>query len=181
MEQKQEVIKYPRRTSTQSPFDRRLIKEIVHRIEEGLPHQEAMREYGMSRWTLWNWMNQYGSPEYEAARKRFIKPAIKRQVLQAIDSGMSISEARIAYGLKDNGTIRYWIRRRKAENAELWVNLPEVKVSKKQLSTSEQKALEQQLAEAQLKIRALETMIDIAEEQLKIDIRKKSGAKQSPK
>jgi hypothetical protein len=56
-----------------------------------------------------------------------------------------------------------------------------VKASKKKPSTIEQNGLEQQLAEAQLKIRALETMIDIAEEQLKIDIRKKSGAKQSPK
>ena len=180
MEQKQEV-NYLIRTSNHQPFDKRLIKEIVRLIEEGLPQQEAMRKYGMSRWTLWQWMNQYASPEYEGVRKRFIKPAIKRQVLQAIDSGMSISEARIAYGLKDNGTIRYWIRRRKAENAELCASLPEVTASKKQPSTSEQKALEQQLAEAQLKIRALETMIDIAEEQLKIDIRKKSGAKQSPK
>ena len=34
------------------------------------------------------------------------------------------------------------------------------------------------LEEAELKIRALNTMIDMAEEQLKIEIRKKSGAKQ---
>lgn len=180
MEQKQEV-NYLIRTTNQQPFDKRLVKEIVRLVEEGLPHKEAVRKYGMSRWTLYQWMNQYASPEYESVRKRFIKPAIKRQVLQAIDSGMSISKARIAFGLKDNSTIRYWIRRRKAENAELSANLPEVKASKKKPSTIEQNGLEQQLAEAQLKIRALETMIDIAEEQLKIDIRKKSGAKQSPK
>ena len=33
--------------------------------------------------------------------------------------------------------------------------------------------------EAELKIKALNTLIDVAEEQLKIDIRKKSGARQS--
>jgi TolA-binding protein len=43
------------------------------------------------------------------------------------------------------------------------------------------KALQQQLQEAQLKIAALETMIEIAEKQFKIEIRKKPGAKQSPK
>ncbi len=37
------------------------------------------------------------------------------------------------------------------------------------------------LADAKLKITALETMIDIAEEQFKISIRKKSGAKQLQK
>ena len=35
------------------------------------------------------------------------------------------------------------------------------------------------LQEAELKIKALNTLIDVAEDQLKIDIRKKSGAKQS--
>ena len=49
----------------------------------------------------------------------------------------------------------------------------------KKKSGDEVRDLQQALAEAQLKIKALDTMIDIAEEQLKIDIRKKSGAKQS--
>ncbi len=38
--------------------------------------------------------------------------------------------------------------------------------------------LQKALEDAQLKIEALNTMIDVAEEQLKIDIRKKSGTKQ---
>ena len=41
------------------------------------------------------------------------------------------------------------------------------------------KALQEQLAYANLKIAALNTLIDVAEEQLKINIRKKPGAKQS--
>jgi hypothetical protein len=43
-------------------------------------------------------------------------------------------------------------------------------------------ALEQalkKLQEAELKVKALNTMIDVAEEQFKISIRKKPGAKQS--
>ena len=39
--------------------------------------------------------------------------------------------------------------------------------------------LQKALQEAELKIKALNTLIDVAEEQLKIEIRKKSGAKQS--
>jgi hypothetical protein len=43
------------------------------------------------------------------------------------------------------------------------------------------KQLKRQLELSQLKVEALETMIDIAEQELQIDIRKKSGAKQSKK
>ncbi|MBK7245556.1 MAG: hypothetical protein IPH98_17230 [Saprospiraceae bacterium] len=46
---------------------------------------------------------------------------------------------------------------------------------------SNELALEKALEEAELKIKALNTLIDLAEEQLNIDIRKKSGAKQSLK
>ncbi|MNH34984.1 hypothetical protein D3C79_956280 [compost metagenome] len=53
--------------------------------------------------------------------------------------------------------------------------------SKNQSENKERQALQKALMEANLKIKALDTMIDIAEEQLKIDIRKKSGAKQSSK
>lgn len=42
----------------------------------------------------------------------------------------------------------------------------------------EKAALQNALQQAELKIKALNTLIDVAEEQLKIAIRKKSGAKQ---
>jgi hypothetical protein len=41
------------------------------------------------------------------------------------------------------------------------------------------KRLQEQLAYANLRIAALNTLIDVAEEQLNINIRKKPGAKQS--
>jgi hypothetical protein len=40
------------------------------------------------------------------------------------------------------------------------------------------KALEQRLEDAQMKNIALETLIDVAEEQLKIQVRKKAGPRQ---
>ena len=50
-----------------------------------------------------------------------------------------------------------------------------------QHDSPEVRALKKALEEANLKVRALDTLIDIAEQQLKIDIRKKSGAKRSSK
>jgi transposase len=46
---------------------------------------------------------------------------------------------------------------------------------------AEIEALKKALEEANMKNRALNTLIDIAEEQLKIEIRKKPGARQSSK
>jgi transposase len=43
----------------------------------------------------------------------------------------------------------------------------------------ERLALQKALEEAQMKIRALNTLIDVAEDQFKIAIRKKPGARQS--
>jgi flavin-binding protein dodecin len=68
----------------------------------------------------------------------------------------------------------------KAEKAEVCIENKFQMVQKKPTSkSSETAALEKALQEAELKIKALNTLIDVAEDQLKIDIRKKSGAKQS--
>jgi uncharacterized membrane protein YgaE (UPF0421/DUF939 family) len=48
-----------------------------------------------------------------------------------------------------------------------------------ELKDTEKEALKKALEEAQLKISALNTLIDVAEDQFKIKIRKKAGARQS--
>jgi transposase len=53
--------------------------------------------------------------------------------------------------------------------------------SKKTATKVSNEALQKALEEAELKLKALNILIDVAEEQLKIDIRKKSGARQSSK
>jgi transposase-like protein len=137
--------------------------------------------YGMSGNTLHMWLTRYASPDYHPITNRSYKPSEKRSVLRAVESGMSINEAATVFGISSGMVIRGWMKKASAENADLSVIVPMKKPDKENLNPPDIKALERQLAEAQLKIRALETMIDIAEEQLKIDIRKKSGARQSPK
>ena len=106
----------------------------------------------------------------------------KRSVVRAIEAGMSIKEAQVAFGITWPATIKRWIREFEQEFVELSDPNP-IEVAKKTTpgNTSEMEALKKALAEANLKIKALDTMIDIAEQRLKIDIRKKSGARQSSK
>jgi transposase len=181
METKEEV-RFVGRTSKTGRFDKRQILEIVRAVESGIPRKELLWKYGMSTGSLAVWMSRYGSDHYHnSLKQRSFKLSEKRSVIRAVESGMNVREAAVAFGIGNVVLIQRWIQKYSRENAELAINLPPLKEKKKKPSLAEQQSLEQQLAQAQLKIHALETMIDIAEEQLKIDIRKKSGAKQSPK
>ena len=105
--------------------------------------------------------------------------------LEYIDTDQSYSELMEKYGIKGCGCIPNWIRKfelRKPTAKELEVR---IEMSKNRDKTdlerqqgSKIKKLEELLKREQLKTEALDTLIDIAEKKLKIDIRKKSGSRQ---
>ncbi len=181
MERSQGLI-YGQRTNGYSRYDKRLIVKIVKEVEAGLPRKEAIKMYGLGTSTLDSWLKMYGSENYQEHLKRKQYSALqKRTIVAAIEQcRMSIQEARVAYKIKNEKTIRAWLQQYKTGKLELCVDkqLPMGK-PKKIDTTTQAEALQKALQEAELKIKALNTLIDIAEEQLKIDIRKKSGAKQS--
>ena len=178
--QEQEI--YALRDHKQSRYDRRLILKIVKEIEAGLPRKEANRIYGLGKSTLHGWMRDYGSQDYqENMKRRTYNSLLKRTVVAAIEQGrLTVKEAKIAHNIKTEKIIRSWIAQYKTEKVEICIEKPSVLAKdKKTKKDLEKEALLQALKEAELKIKALNTLIDVAEDQLKIDIRKKSGAKQS--
>ena len=106
------------------------------------------------------------------------KKGVVDEVLKGI---LSKEEARCKYGIKGSSAILNWIR--KFEGNKSQSMNPKTKVRKSSKSIEEHEAenarLKQELDIEQLRNRALNVMIDIAENQFKIPIRKKSGAKQS--
>lgn len=166
------------RSSKQARFDKRLILKIVKEVEEGLPRKDAKRIYGLGRSSLDVWMNRYGSEHYhQNLKRRSYTKLQKRTIVTAIEQGrMTVREARTAYDIKTEKTIRAWILTFKNEKVDLCEETQPQMANK---VPPERQALEKALKEAELKIKALNTLIDVAEEHLKIDIRKKSGAKQS--
>jgi transposase-like protein len=94
-------------------------------------------------------------------------------------------EAMVTYGIKTPATIERWIKQLEQENTDLVASneawMKKNKFNKKDTTQNnpDVKALQKALEDAQLKILALNTLIDVAEEQLQINIRKKPGAKQS--
>jgi transposase len=173
---------YASRDKLQSRYDKRLILKIVKEVEEGLPRKEANRIYSLGKSTLDGWLKTYGSNNYQEHIKRKKYSSLqKRSIVNAIEQGrMSIEEAYIAYKIKNPKTIRNWLQQYKSEKVEICIETQVPMSKKKKTDTvSQTAALQKALQEAELKIKALNTLIDVAEEQLKIDIRKKSGARQS--
>jgi transposase-like protein len=174
------------RYSTKGCYDQRFIKQVVEEVEKGMSRVRACNEYGLKKYTLRSWMRKFGSTAYKQTLNKRFTATIKRSVVRAVTEGrLSIKEAQAAYGINNSKTIKAWIAWANQQNDELSVITGSMAKTNKQQQTSSQdlqatnEDLKKQLEEAQLKIAALNTLIDVAEEQLKINIRKKPGAKQS--
>lgn len=165
------------RSSNQYPFDKRLIAHIVSLVEQGVPRSVLVEQYGMTKGTLCHWLRKSGA---SGVRKDY-SATQKRSVVRAVAGGMSLQQAAVAFQVSSARLIKRWIQAFKEENVEISVSKPMDMTKKKTVQPESEtiKALKKELEFANMKIKALDTMIDIAEEQLKVDIRKKSGAKQS--
>ena len=168
-------IKSQRENPT-SQFDKRLIAQIVREVEDGLPRKEACLKYGMASTTINHWMRTYASQEYlknlrNPSTKRKRRDIVKQILAQKITKQQAAALCKVS-----KKTITTWLRLIKKEDAELISsNTIDMPID---IAACSQIDLHKQLTEAKLKIKALDTMIDIAEQHFKISIRKKSGAKQ---
>lgn len=162
--------------------DKEGIRVAVSSVEAGISRKIICEQYRVSLGTLGVWMRLYGSTHYHAHKRRTFTHQQKRNIVRAItEERLSVKEAAVANGISTD-TVRSWIRTINQENTELAVVNRSVMAQQLPADPAQDlKILQQQLQEAQLKIAALETMIEIAEKQYKIEIRKKPGAKQSPK
>lgn len=159
------------------------IQMVLSEVADGLSVPAANAKYNLVGNIIRTWNRKYGQHELPVVR-RTLSSQEKRSLLRAVaKDGLSVRNAAIIYGVGES-SIHQWLKHYPKENEELsssnQLNLKKRK-TKHQPGTSGEhvRQLQQQLADAQLKIAALNTLIDVAEEQLKINIRKKPGARQS--
>ncbi len=112
-------------------------------------------------------------------------PSFRRQVAMDYENG-DLSYAQVAekYGLKGRDTVKEWVKilRKNGEIAPSTAILTPMTEEEKRESDAKDrriKELERQLEDERLRSLAFSTMIDVAEEELGVPIRKKSGSKQS--
>jgi len=160
-------------------YDKLAIQKIVEAIEGGMRRSEVCLIYGLSRSTISDWMREYGSSSYKVHKQGHLNKAQKRSMIRAIREGrMTLQEAKLAYNMPSYKSIITLLQQEK-EKSELSVDMQNTSNPSQKGEDQEKQTLIKALEEAQLKIKALNTLIDVAEDQFKIPIRKKPGAKQS--
>lgn len=101
--------------------------------------------------------------------------SFKQKVISEIESGkLTAGEARKLYGIRGGQTIQKWMKKfgkLHLLNKIVRVELKDEVSRLKQLE-KEKKDLESALAQAHLKLIVLETVIDVAEDELGIDLKK---------
>jgi transposase-like protein len=116
-------------------------------------------------------------------RFKFDASVRRKAVLEYHNGTGTIRGTARAYGV-DPATFRYWIKWYEQDQAQL-ISLGAMDANKNgssidQEPTSEDlKALQEELRLAKVKLACLETLIDITEQDLGIDIRKKPGTRSS--
>jgi len=120
-----------------------------------------------------------GAPsKYEAS--------FKRKVVQELYAGLlTRGELRKKYHIPGKSAIDSWILWYEEEQKQLVSSAPMISDNKSEMAAIDQPqsggkiGVEEELRLAKLKIVCLETMIDVAEQTLQIEIRKKAGTKPS--
>lgn len=107
--------------------------------------------------------------------------SFKLKVVDEIEKGkLTLSEARKLYGISGCATIQQWIRKFGKLHLLSKVVRIEMKdeVSKLKQLEKQKKELESALAQAHLKILAYESLIEVAEKNLGVELKKNLGQKQ---
>ena len=120
--------------------------------------------------------------------RRYDESFILEAIQYYYESGESVYSISRKYGLSSHSVFLYWLKRYPIDSQKLSLS-EEVKIQymeeeKSQDPTSEKSlnqriiALDKALEYSKLRVRSMEVLIEVAEKNEGIDIRKKTGAKQ---
>lgn len=172
---KSKKIKYER---AHLHFSKEQKIRIVQEIESGqLTRKEAMEKYNIvGHGTLNSWLLQYCNNPEGVVRKLYKKADQRLAAYKIITGESAVDELARSMQIASN-TVSGWVRKYRKDVQQKPPSTTKEK-SKEQPTGTIDKAQQKELEELRLKVAGLEMMIDIAEKELKIDIRKKPGTKQ---
>ena len=110
--------------------------------------------------------------------QQYYGEAFKRHVVSEVQSGkISMTTARLKYGIGGKMTVKRWCQKYARLRPQLYEDAMKAAESSRNDTALEQRVreLERSLSTAHLKIESLEVLLEVAEEQLGVDIRKKYG------
>jgi len=160
-------------------FKKQLVSEVEKEDVAGAIKMVSER-HGVGHKTLCTWIDKYGSKAYkDNRRKRRTLPERDRIVSEIILGKLTIAEVQIKYDVPCRDTVTSWVRKHQRSQKEFHLPNPAVSTFPEIIEpNTEQEISNEAFKQAQLKIRSLEIMLDIASAEFKVNIRKKFGAKQ---
>ena len=90
METNQKNNDFPKRENKKQIFDKRLVKEIVKSVEEGIPRREIIAKHGMTKGTLAEWMRQH---RIWGERQKHFAAALKNHTAESLERALVIAIA----------------------------------------------------------------------------------------
>lgn len=144
-------------------------------------------KYGVGESTVWNWRNQVANAEQgpDPAEAGLDMEQVANEILQGV---LTVAGAMERYGLTRRYRVLYWKNRVRKEN---WKRGGKVERLVSDLAAMQKSngrdpvpgddvaLLLAELSAAKLRVASLEALIDVAEQEMGMDIRKKHGSKQS--
>lgn len=156
-------------------------KEAIKAVQNGsMSRKEVAELYGVHVASIQRWLVKAQAGFPMRARKDTNRSNDDwRRIAQEIKTGLvSIEDAVIQYRIRNRKTLLSWIRKSDSEISPAKQQTQESMIGGTGNFEDENRKLIQQLNQAQLKILALETMIEVAGEEYGEDLRKKFGSKQ---
>ena len=159
-------------------FTEKFRKTVVAEILSGETQETVGQRYNISRTTITEWLKKYGGKKYYDIQRNVYSSEFKDRICMQIDRGiLDVSQARIKYQISSNNVIRLWLSNYRKTYGS-FIEETTAAMGANQETPPSLDDIKQRLQEAELKIKALETMIIVAEQTYKIQIRKKFCAKQ---
>jgi transposase len=154
-------------------YSKKEIRELVSEIENSeFCISEAAEKYGVSSFSVKKWLQRYSKTITVKKVKPRLSEEIKKTIIRDIQAGLqTINGAATKLNVSPQA-INTWLKKYSIQAVS------QVKSIQDNSSKMDKTSLKE-IEELKLKVMALETMIDVAEKELNIDIRKKSGTKRS--
>ncbi len=159
-------------------------KNAISRLHAGeVTVTELCEEFGVERRIVryWNKNIDHISDSDTFKPRAIVPEEVKRKFVREVEAGeLTLDEACIKYNYRWKINTKAWFKKFGSANLQenTITSVNKVSSTEAKPDIGQGQDLKERLRYAHLKIALLETMIDVAEKQLNIDIRKKAGAKQ---
>lgn len=167
-------LKYAKTGHVSNRQNPEAIKAVLSELTNDVNADDLVLKYRLSSIkTLKEWQKRFRIGKEIISHVIKLSDKEKRIIVFEINAGKTTIDEVINHYKVSSASVKAWV---KLYTCDTELEMPKVEKTEEEKVTD--KNSQKLIDELKLKVLGLETMIDIAEEKFKIDIRKKSGTKQ---